>query len=144
MAYSPVVLAAYAGVQQAIATEGSFDAPTREAIALAGGTVDGCDYCQAAHTVGGKAAGLDPERMIAVRAGRSTGDPKLDTLLAVARATANTGTVQDGTWKQAQDAGWSDTELAALFAHVAANLFTNYHNHYAGTELDLPQAPDAS
>jgi len=44
----------------------------------------------------------------------------------------------------AQHAGWSDTELAELFAHVAANLFTNYFNHYAGTALDLPHAPDAS
>jgi len=37
--------------------------------------------------------------------------------------------------------GWGDTELAELFAHVAANLFTNYFNHYAQTEPDLPAAP---
>ncbi len=145
MAHSPVVLAAYTGMQQAIADEGTFDAPTREAIALAVGAVDGCDYCQSAHTLGGKAAGLTGDRMIAARAGRPTGDAKLDTLLALAReATSNIGTVQDGTWKQAQGAGWTDTELTELFAHIAANLFTNYFNHYAGTELDIPQAPDAA
>lgn len=31
--------------------------------------------------------------------------------------------------------------LAEAFAHVAVNLYTNYFNHYAGTELDVPAAP---
>lgn len=28
-----------------------------------------------------------------------------------------------------------------MFAHLAANLFTNYFNRYARTELDVPAAP---
>lgn len=39
------------------------------------------------------------------------------------------------------DAGWSTEQLAELFAHVPVNLYTNYFNHYAGTELDLPPVP---
>jgi AhpD family alkylhydroperoxidase len=143
MAHSPVVLAAYAGMQEAIARHGSFDAPTREAIALAVAAVDGCDYCQSAHTLGGKAAGFDANRMLAIRAGRPTGDDKLDALLTVVREAAGTvGEVQDFTWKQAQAAGWSDEQLTEAFAHLAANLFTNYFNHYVRTELDVPAAPD--
>ena len=142
MAHSPVVLGAYTGMQEAIARLGTFDGRTREAIALAVGAVDDCDYCQSAHTLGGKAAGLDPNTMIAIRAGRPTGDNKLDTLLAVVReAAADVGTVADPTWKQAQAAGWKDEELTEAFAHLVVNLFTNYFNHYVGTELDLPQAP---
>ncbi|WP_219419524.1 carboxymuconolactone decarboxylase family protein [Pseudonocardia nigra] len=142
MAHSPVVLGAYAGMQEAIARHGTFDGRTREAIALAVGAVDHCGYCQSAHTLGGKAAGLDPERMLAIRAGRPTGDDRLDTLLAVMReAAGEVGTVQDDTWKQAQAAGWSEEELGEGFAHLAVNLFTNYFNHYMRTELDLPPAP---
>ncbi|WP_435107382.1 hypothetical protein [Nocardiopsis synnemataformans] len=37
--------------------------------------------------------------------------------------------------------GWSDTQLTELFTHVALNLYTNYFNHYAQTELDVPKAP---
>src|SRR6266568_8788974 len=48
MAHAPVVLAAYQGIQQAITAHGSFDARTREAIALAVGAVDKCAYCQSA------------------------------------------------------------------------------------------------
>lgn len=145
MAHSPVVLAAYTGMQEAIATHGSFDAPTREAIALAVGAVDHCDYCQSAHTLGGRTAGLGTDQMLAVRTGRPSGDEKLDALLAVVReAASRVGAVEDSTWKQANETGWSDAELSEAFAHIAVNLFTNYFNHYAGTELDVPQAPAAS
>jgi len=85
MAHAPVVLAAYTGIQNAIAAHSSFDAPTRESIALAVGAVDGCDYCQSAHTLGGKAAGLTGEQMLAIRAGRPSGDDKRDALLSVLR-----------------------------------------------------------
>jgi len=142
MAHSPVVLATYAAMQEAIASHGTFDGKTREAIALAVGAADKCDYCQSAHTLGGKAAGLEADTMLAIRTGRPTGDDRLDTLLAVVReATLDVGAVQDDTWKQAQAAGWSDEELTEAFAHLAANLYTNYFNHYVGTELDVPAAP---
>lgn len=142
MAHSPVVIGAYAAMQDAIGSLGTFDAPTREAVALAVGAVDHCDYCQSAHTLGGKAAGLDPERMLAIRAGRPTGDDKLDALLALVReAATDVGTVADGTWEHARAAGWTDEELTEAFAHLAVNLFTNYFNHYVGTELDVPRAP---
>jgi AhpD family alkylhydroperoxidase len=138
MAHSPVVLATYTAMQEAIASHGTFDGKTREAIALAVGAADNCDYCQSAHTLGGKAAGLEADTMLAVRAGRPTGD---DRLAVVREATLDVGAVQDDTWKQAQAAGWSDEELTEAFAHLAANLYTNYFNHYIGTELDVPAAP---
>lgn len=142
MAHSPVVLATYAGMQAAVAEHSTFDPWVREAIALAVAAVDGCDYCQSAHTLSGRRAGLSPELMMAIRAGSTTFDPKLVALLAVAREiAANVGEVSDQTWKQAQQAGWTDVELTELFAHVAVNLFTNYFNHYARTDLDIPAVP---
>jgi AhpD family alkylhydroperoxidase len=142
MAHSPVVLATYAAMQAAIAEHGSLDARTKEAIALAVGAADRCDYCQSAHTGSARKAGLTLEQTVAIRADRIDFDPKLDALLALAREIAgNVGDVQDATWKRALEAGWNDTELTELFAHVAINLYTNYFNHYAGTELDIPAAP---
>jgi len=104
--------------------------------------VDECSYCQAAHTAGGKAAGLTDEEMVAVRSSNAEHDPKLDALLALAREyTSNIGSVQDTTWQTAADAGWTDEQLTELSVHVTLNLFTNYFNHFVGTELDLPEAP---
>jgi AhpD family alkylhydroperoxidase len=142
MAHSPVVLQSYVAMQQVIADYGSFDARTREAIALAVGNADECNYCQAAHTGGGKAAGLSNDEMIAVRRSAADFDAKLDALLTLARQyTTNIGAVEDVAWQAALDAGWTDEELTELTAHVTLNLLTNYFNHFVKTDLDLPAAP---
>lgn len=142
MAHSPVVLRSYMAIQRVIAAYGSFDARTREAIALAVGNADECTYCQAAHTGGGKAAGLTHDEMIGIRRGNADFDAKLAALLTLARQyTTNLGTVQDASWQAALDAGWTDEQLTELSAHVTLNLLTNYFNHFVETDLDLPAAP---
>lgn len=141
MAASPAVIASYSGIGAAIAEHGTFDAPTRETIALAVSNENGCDYCQAAHTLSGRVSGLTDDQILQIRSGDVEFDPKLATLAAVAReAASNTGTVPDQTRKEALSAGWTEADLDELFAHIAVNLYTNYFNHYAGTELDVPPA----
>lgn len=109
------------------------------------GNQNGCDYCQAAHTLSARKSGLTDEQILAVRAGEVDFDPKLAAITEVAReAAARTGYVSDAVWQAALDAGWTDAELAEAFAHIAANLFTNYFNHYAQTDLDVPAAPRLS
>lgn len=142
MAHSPAVLHVYAATDQAIAEHSSLDAATREAIALAVGVADDCGYCQAAHTVAGKAAGLSGDLMMDIRAGAVSDAPLAALVTLASEATGNVGAVSDRTWQAARDAGWSDRELTDAFASIAANLFTNYFNHFIGTELDLPEAPD--
>lgn len=143
MAHSPAVIAAYSGISAAIAEHGTFDARTRETIALAVGNQNGCDYCQAAHTLSARRAGLDDDQIMAIRAGEIEFDHKLRAIGDVAReAAARTGNVSDETWQAAADAGWTEEELAEAFVHISANLYTNYFNHYAGTELDLPAVPE--
>ncbi|WP_017626568.1 carboxymuconolactone decarboxylase family protein [Nocardiopsis chromatogenes] len=63
MAHAPVVLAAYQGIQAAIAEHGTFDARVREAIALAVGAANDCAYCQSAHTLSARAAGWTEEEL---------------------------------------------------------------------------------
>lgn len=145
MANSPLVIEMYAAMSSAIREHGTIDARTRETIALAVGSVNGCDYCQSAHTLSAKAAGLSEAQTIAIRADHITFDDKLATVATIARQiSADTGTVTDAAWQDALAAGWSAVELTETFAHVAVNLYTNYFNHYAGTELDLPAAPALS
>jgi AhpD family alkylhydroperoxidase len=141
MAHAPAVLETYAAIQQVLLEKGALDARTREVIALAVANVDRCEYCQAAHTLAGKAAGLTEEETVAVRRGELD-DSKLAALVSLVREQAgNVGHVHDATWQAALDAGWSDADLTETSAVVALNLFTNYFNHLVGTELDLPAAP---
>ena len=38
-------------------------------------------------------------------------------------------------------AGYTDGEVGEIVAKVALNIFTNYFNHVADTEVDFPAAP---
>jgi AhpD family alkylhydroperoxidase len=141
MAHAPAVLETYAGIQNALQDKGVLDARTREAIALAVANVDECSYCQAAHTLAGKAAGLSEGQTIDIRRGQ-VDDARLGALVTLVREQAgNVGHVQDSSWQAALDAGWTDVELTETSAVVALNLFTNYFNHLVQTDLDLPPAP---
>jgi alkylhydroperoxidase family enzyme len=103
--------------------------------------VDKCTYCQAAHTAGGKAAGLSEQETIDARRGTSS-DPKLQALLTVAREQiSGLGNVSDAAWQAALDAGWTDAQLAESTIVVSLKGFTNFFNHAVQTELDLPAAP---
>ena len=141
MAHSPAVLHTYVAVQDVLREHGTLDAATREAIALAVGNEDGCEYCQAAHTRAGSAAGLSDDQMLGIRRGTAH-DPKLDALLRLAREyAANVGATPDDAWQAALDTGWTDEQLVELSAHVTLNLLTNYFNHHVHTELDGSAAP---
>jgi uncharacterized peroxidase-related enzyme len=142
MAHAPAVLNAYAALQTVIGDYGTFDAATREAIALVVGNIDRCTYCQSAHTVSAKKAGFSGEQAVTPRDGSYDEDPKLAALLALVReSAANVGNVQDATWLSALDAGWSDEQLTEVAVHIALNLFTNHFNHLVDTGLDVPAAP---
>jgi AhpD family alkylhydroperoxidase len=141
MARSPAVLETHSAIQEALKDTGTFDAKTREAIALAVGNVDDCSYCQAAHTAGGKAAGLSTQEKIDIPRG-SVAEPKLAALLTLLREQPqHLGHVQESTWKGALDVGWTNAQLTETSAVFALNLSTNYFNHLVQTELDLPPAP---
>jgi AhpD family alkylhydroperoxidase len=142
MAHNPVVLKMYLAFKDILHNDGTFDARIEQAIALAVSVVNGCEYCQAAHTLGGQAAGLTREQTIAIRKGNYDFDPKLGALLALAREDAQErGRVGDETWQAALDAGWNEADLLEAHVHVVANVLTNYFNQLVHTELDLPPAP---
>lgn len=142
MGQAPAVIAAYSGIRDAIDRYGTLDARTRETVALAVGNQDGCEYCQSAHTLSARRAGLTDEQIVKIRSDSIDFDGPLAAIAAVARSIAgHVGNVPEPLRCRARDAGWSAAQLEELFAHVAVNLFTNYFNHYAHTVLDVPAAP---
>ena len=77
-------------------------------------------------------------------AGRaSSHDRKAESVLVFARKVVqDRGVVADEDVEQLHRAGYTDGEVGEIVANVALNLFTNYFNHVAATELDFPAAPD--
>jgi uncharacterized peroxidase-related enzyme len=136
-AHSPAALDALVSSIGAL-SKGSFGASTREAIALAVAEANGCDYCLSAHVVLGAGAGLSEAEIEGARRGRAT-HPKINAILAFSRnLVVNRGHVTDMDFELLRRAGVTDGEALEIVANVALNIFTNYLNQAAGTEIDFP------
>lgn len=136
-ANQPAALRALLDANEAL-SKGSFDGRTREAIALAVAGANECDYCASAHAA--ISAGLKVEDA-AIRdhlAGRAT-EPRLQAILTLALAVvANRGSIADADLDAARAAGLTDADIVETVGNVAVNIFTNYLNHVAATDIDFP------
>lgn len=137
MANSPGVLEGYLGFSGAL-QNGVLDPKLREMIALCVSEINGCDYCLSAHSAIGKMVGLSGEEILDSRRGFST-DSRAEAALRFARRIVEKrGWVDDNDIEQVRGAGFGDPEIAEVVANVALNIFTNYFNHTALTEVDFP------
>ncbi|MEI8383966.1 MAG: carboxymuconolactone decarboxylase family protein [Planctomycetota bacterium] len=138
MANSPAVLDGYLSLSGAL-SQGGLSAKLREQIALTVGEANSCDYCLAAHSAIGKMVGLTAEQIMDSRRGTAV-DPKADALVKFARRVVEErGRVSDLDLADARLAGLDDAALAEIVANVALNIFTNYFNHVAETDIDFPK-----
>jgi uncharacterized peroxidase-related enzyme len=136
-AHSPATLTAMNGFFVALA-KGAFGAKIGERIAIAVANANGCRYCLAAHTTLGSMHGLDATELAAAKRGRSS-DPKAQAALTLALAILESkGRVSDAALGAARTAGLGDREIVETVGHVALNIFTNYLNNLADTEVDFP------
>ncbi|SEV87255.1 carboxymuconolactone decarboxylase family protein [Luteibacter sp. 329MFSha] len=134
---SPVALAALTGLQGTLAK--TFDVKTRERIALAVAEVNGCDYCLSAHTyIGLNMAKIGPEEIALNRQGASS-DPAANAAVAFAAKVARArGRVSDADLAEVRAAGFADAQIVEVIALVAENVFTNFLNEAAQTDIDFP------
>lgn len=136
MASSPVVLEAYLNFSGALGA--SLNAKLREQIALTVAEINGCRYCASAHSAIGKMVGLDGHAIEEARRAFSH-DARTDAALKFAKALViSRGKVSDDEFKAVQSAGFSEKEISEIVANVALNVFTNYFNETAKTEVDFP------
>ena len=116
----------------------------RERIALAVANVNGCDYCNAAHTAIGKSLKLSETDITAARAGHAA-DAKADAAVAFARkVTVNRAQVSEADIKAVSAAGFTDAQIVEIVLVVAANVLTNYVNEVFKTPVDFPATTPAT
>jgi len=138
MANSPAALDAYLKFSSTLAT-GVLSARNREQIALNVGEFNQCGYCLAAHSAIGANLGLTADEIQASRAGQS-GDVKTNALMQLSRKIVEKrGFVSDQDLEEFRAVGFGDAEITEVVANVALNIFTNYFNHLAQTDVDFPE-----
>ncbi|GAB4231742.1 MAG: carboxymuconolactone decarboxylase family protein [Methyloligellaceae bacterium] len=138
LAHSPAALEAYLAFSKAL-SGGLLSEALQEQIALAIAGENHCDYCASAHTLIAKGAGVPDQEAAENLAGRSA-DPRTRAILDFARAiVASRGFVSDAQLDAVREAGVGDGEIAEIIAAVAKNIYTNYFNHVARTDIDFPR-----
>lgn len=137
LAHAPSVLGAYLNFNKALGS-GRLSAAMREQIALAVAGANRCGYCASAHTAMGKEAGLDPCELGRNLNAKSE-NPRTQAALTFVNAVVTShGNVSDADLAQVRAAGFSDGEIVEIIANIAINIFTNYFNLVARTEVDFP------
>lgn len=138
MGQSPALLGGYLNFSAALG-EGRLGAKLGTLIALTVAESNRCGYCLAAHTyIGKNLNGLTSEKLEAARRHRGT-DSKTEAALTFAHQLVNKkGNISDADLAQVREAGFSEGEVAEIVGHVALNIFTNYFNLTAATEVDFP------
>lgn len=137
-AHRPAALKAILNADAVLAA-GTLGKQDQETIKLAASAAVGCDYCEAAHSLLGKLAGLKPDELQQIRAGRPTGDAKRDALVRLVRLLVLTrGTIGDKELQAVRAAGYSDAQLVDISLAVAVITFTNVFNRINDTEIDFP------
>ena len=138
MANSPAVLEGYLSFSGALAG-GTLDQKLRERIAIAVASVNQCDYCLAAHTSAGKMMGLSREELTAAQQSKSGGEKESIAMRFATKLVRERGWVGDEDVNALRQAGFDDGQIIEIIGTTALNIFTNYFNHVAETEIDFPQ-----
>tara|TARA_B100001989_G_C24476635_1_gene432168 strand:- start:144 stop:689 length:546 start_codon:yes stop_codon:yes gene_type:complete len=137
LANSPESLEAYLVFMKSMATS-KITAQLKESLAITVASTNTCGYCASAHTALGQGTGLDEEELKLNLEAKSK-DPKNQVALQFAKKIVeNKGRVLDSDLEALEEAGFGSQELVEIMAIISINIFTNYFNHVAGTEIDFP------
>lgn len=121
------------------AGKGSFSNKEIEAIKLAVSQVNGCHYCQSAHTTIAKMHGFTDEEALSFRQLTSS-DKKLNVLTKLAaNITTNRGRASQELMNAFFDLGYTEKALVDLILVITDITFTNYLNEVANIPIDFPE-----
>ena len=113
----------------------------KEAVNLIVSQVNGCRYCQSAHTVLGKMNGFTEEQILELRSGSASFNPKLDALVKLAKEiTASQGRPSDTSLNAFFNAGYNEGSLVDLLIQIADKVIANYLNNITNIPIDFPVA----
>lgn len=137
LAHAPAALSGYLNLAKSLGS-GTLSAASREQIALAVAGVNRCGYCASAHTAMARQVGVSAEEL-GNNLNAKSEDARIQAVLTfVKRVVTSRGNVTDTDLAEVRAAGLSDGEVVEIIANIAINIFTNYFNLVARTEVDFP------
>lgn len=117
----------------------SLKAKEKEVVNLAVSQANECLYCLAAHTAIGKMNGFNDDQILEFRAGKSSTDPKLNALAALAKnITEQKGATTDDALQNFFNAGWTKENLIDTIVLVGDKTTSNYLHKTTNVPVDFP------
>jgi uncharacterized peroxidase-related enzyme len=115
----------------------------REIINLVTSQVNGCRYCQSAHTVIGKMQGFTDEQVLEIRRGTASFDAKFDALARFTKAVVlQRGKVDDSVKEAFLAAGYTQANLVDVVMVIGDKIISNYIHNLTEFAIDFPLAPE--
>jgi len=116
-------------------------AKEREVINLVTSQINGCRYCQSAHTVIGKMNGFTDDQILEIRKGTASFDSKLDALAKfTASVVTNRGKATEESKNNFFAAGYTEANLIDVIIVVGDKIISNYIHNLTEFEIDFPVA----
>lgn len=116
-------------------------AKEREVINLVTSQINGCRYCQSAHTALGKMNGFTDEQILSIRKGSASFDSKLDALAKfTASAVENRGRATEESKLAFFTAGYDEANMIDVVVVIGDKIISNYLHNLTGFEIDFPLA----
>ncbi|OPC66469.1 alkylhydroperoxidase [Elizabethkingia bruuniana] len=118
-------------------------AKEREVVNLVTSQINGCRYCQSAHTVLGKMNGFTDEQILEIRAGNASFDGKLDALAKFTASVVNQkGKVASETLETFFGAGYTEANMIDVIIVIGDKIVSNYLHNLTHLEIDFPLATE--
>ena len=113
----------------------------REVINLVTSQINGCRYCQSAHSVFGKFSGLTEEQILDIRKGKVSFDNKIQALIDFTTAVVNNrGKVSAEVKASYFEAGYSEANMIDTVIVIGDKIISNYIHNLTDIEIDWPIA----
>lgn len=136
---APAALTNFMAFEQSL-TKSTFTAKEQEAIFLAVSSVNGCRYCQSAHTYIAKSMGFTQEETVQIRQGTHP-DPKIGAITRLAAAIQATHGKPDKALLEAFfEQGYREAALVDLLSVIIFFVMPNYLNNVTEIPIDFPLA----
>jgi len=115
----------------------------REIVNLVTSQINGCRYCQSAHTMLAKMNGFTDEQVLEIRRGTASFDSKLDALAQLtASIVHNKGRAANTAIEAYFAAGYTEANLIDVIIAVGDKQISNYLHNLTNLEIDFPLAEE--
>ncbi|MEM6803662.1 MAG: carboxymuconolactone decarboxylase family protein [Bacteroidota bacterium] len=139
-AKSPFALGDYLALQN---RKTSLSNREKEIVNLVTSQINGCRYCQSAHTAVGKMNGFSEEEILEIRGGSAAFNDKFDALAKfTAAVVSQRGQATEAEKEAFFAAGYTEESLIDVVVLIGDKIISNYIHNLTGFAIDFPVAPE--